>query len=87
MEPLHSFLKFGELIIFILNNMYDGVYFESPQHNIFKNHKTSMIHVQTLKYSLEGCVLALLAARFFFIFVNTTTTKAVNFHSHHLRVL
>ena len=29
---------------------------------MYKNHKISMIGVRTLKYSVEGCVFALLAA-------------------------
>ena len=82
MKPLHSFAKFDDeyFIIFRLNNMYDDVDFKSPQHNIFKNHKISMIRVRTLKYSLRGCVFALLAAQSFLLclvpfFINPTITK------------
>ena len=74
---------FEVLIVLILNNRHDIVDFDSPLLNIYTKHKISMIREQTLKYSLESFVLALLAVFVFFFllffFVNATTTKTVNF--------
>ena len=80
LEPLlNSYSKFKILIIFILNNTYDVINFDPIQLNIYtKNHKISMICIRTLKYSLKGCVFALLVL--FFICCKCLTSKTVNFY-------
>ena len=62
--------------VLILNNMHDAADFGTPSIDIFKNHKISMIRIQTLQYAVERSVLAFLAA-FVFFFLDSS-------HSNHL---
>ena len=51
--------------------------------HIYKNHKLSMIRIQTLQYSVESWVFDLHASfvfGFYSFFVNAATTKTVNFY-------
>ena len=54
---LYSYSKLEVVMIFILNNTYEVVDFDSPWLNIYTIHKISSIRVRTLKYSLNGFVL------------------------------
>ena len=60
LDLFYSHSEFKVFIIFRLNNMYDVVPHNSTYTRITR--KISMIRLRTLKYSLEGCVFALLAA-------------------------
>ena len=61
MEHLSTHIQ--SLNIFLINNnKYDVIIFDSPWSNIYTNHKINMNRIRTLKYSLKGCVFALLAA-------------------------
>ena len=59
---LYSYSKFEVhfIFIFILNNMYDAVDFDSLQLNIYTKRKITMNRLRALKYSLGGCMFALL---------------------------
>ena len=78
-----SYSKFEVPIILILNNTHDVIDFDFLWLNIYKNHKISMILIKTPQYSVERCVLSLLAvfgSFFLLFFVNATITKNVIFN-------
>ena len=45
----------AHMMLLLISTLHNSTY-------IYTNHKISIIHVRTLKYSLEGCVFAMLAA-------------------------
>ena len=77
----YSYSKFEILIVLILNNTDDVVDFKPPWIDIYKNHKVYMLRVRTLLYSVEGCACFACCLCLFLSssFVNTITTKIVNF--------
>ena len=60
-------------MILLISILHNSVY-------VCTNHKKSMIRIPTLKYLLQGCAFALLAALAFLLvfFVNATKIKTVN---------
>ena len=63
----------------MFNDTYDVIDFNSAWLNNYRNHKISMIRLWTLQYSLEGCVVALLAVFVFFLFCKCSNNQDCKF--------